>query len=263
MYSENATPTGGCGYAKNRAIQQSHGEYLCFQDADDIMYPDRITKELEVLRQHPDSIVGTRFESTLFCVLITRRTPQNSMRHYTEWLNNLQDEDLMKYQYREVIIIQPTWMLSRKQFDRVGGYRERGSDEAPFPEVGSVIVVECRIWISITAISTWEGSCTLFQRCWSFTGALRVNGVTRRMHPNNACSKVPRRTILRVKLQALERRVLDGLDHFCIWGGGRDGRNFLNDLSEENRKKVVVFGDVDTKKVGAERVIQRRLALTT
>lgn len=65
MYSENATPTGGCGYAKNKAIQQSHGEYLCFQDADDIMYPDRITKELEVLRQHPDSIVGTRFESTL------------------------------------------------------------------------------------------------------------------------------------------------------------------------------------------------------
>lgn len=57
--------------------------------------------------------------------------------------------------------------------------------------------------------------------------------------------------------------MLDGLDHFSIWGGGRDGRNFLNDLSEENRKKVVVFGDVDTKKVGAERDIQCRLALTT
>lgn len=65
VYSDNPSPTGGCGYAKNKAIQQSHGEYLCFQDADDIMYPDRITKELEVLKQHPDSIVGTRFESTL------------------------------------------------------------------------------------------------------------------------------------------------------------------------------------------------------
>ncbi|KAK8826094.1 hypothetical protein WA556_003823 [Blastocystis sp. ATCC 50177/Nand II] len=125
-------------------------------------------------------------------------------------------------------------MLSRKQFDRVGGYRERGSDEAPFPE-----------------------DLDFYHRHLDLGGQLHIVPevlVVYRMHPNNACSKVPRRTILRVKLQALERRVLDGLDHFSIWGGGRDGRNFLNDLSEENRKKVVVFGDVDTKKIGTHYV---------
>ena len=47
----------------------------------------------------------------------------------------------------------------------------------------------------------------------------------------------------------MERRVLNKLDHFSIWGAGRDGRNFVNALSEENRKKVVCFGDVDVKKV--------------
>ena len=73
-----------------------------------------------------------------------------------------------------------------------------------------------------------------------------------RMHENNTCKSTPRRSILRVKLGALERRVLNHLDHFSIWGAGRDGRNFVNDLSEENRKKVVAFGDVDVKKV-AER----------
>ena len=52
-----------------------------------------------------------------------------------------------------------------------------------------------------------------------------------------------------MKLKAMERRVLNKLDHFSVWGTGRDGRNFVNELSEENRKKVVCFGDVDVKKV--------------
>ena len=52
-----------------------------------------------------------------------------------------------------------------------------------------------------------------------------------------------------MKLKAMERRVLNKLDHFSVWGAGRDGRNFVNELSEENRKKVVCFGDVDVKKV--------------
>lgn len=69
--------------------------------------------------------------------------------------------------------------------------------------------------------------------------------MTCRMHEVNTCAKIPRRTILRVKLRALERRILDHLESFSIWGAGRDGRNFVNELSEANRKKVVVFGDVE------------------
>ena len=57
------------------------------------------------------------------------------MRHYTEWLNKLTDDDLMKYQYREVLLIQPTWMMSRATFDRIGGYLGKGTDKVPFPEV--------------------------------------------------------------------------------------------------------------------------------
>lgn len=74
--------------------------------------------------------------------------------------------------------------------------------------------------------------------------------MTCRMHEVNTCAKIPRRTILRVKLRALERRVLNHLESFSIWGAGRDGRNFLNDLSEANRKKVMMFGDVDVNKIG-------------
>lgn len=76
------------------------------------------------------------------------------------------------------------------------------------------------------------------------------------MHDHNTCAKIPRRKILRVKLRALERRVLNSLDHFSVWGAGRDGRNFVNDLSEKNRKKVVCFGDVDVKKVSISQRIK-------
>ena len=71
--------------------------------------------------------------------MMGRRKPDNSMKHYTAWLNSLHDEDLMMYQYREVVVIQPTWMMTRSNYDRVGGYVERGQDNTPFPEVMSFL----------------------------------------------------------------------------------------------------------------------------
>ena len=62
VYSENKGTIGGCGFAKNRCVEQSHGRFLCFQDADDVMYPDRIKKQVEVLLNHPTALVGTHFE---------------------------------------------------------------------------------------------------------------------------------------------------------------------------------------------------------
>lgn len=56
------------------------------------------------------------------------------MRHYTTWLNQLTNDDLNLYQYREVIVIQPTWMMSRETFDRVGGYTVKTDSQEAFPE---------------------------------------------------------------------------------------------------------------------------------
>jgi cellulose synthase/poly-beta-1,6-N-acetylglucosamine synthase-like glycosyltransferase len=36
----------GCGFAKNRSIEQSSGEYLCFLDSDDVMMPDRVALQV-------------------------------------------------------------------------------------------------------------------------------------------------------------------------------------------------------------------------
>lgn len=76
------------------------------------------------------------------------------MRHYTEWMNSLTDADLMTYAYREVLIIQPTWMMRRITYDAVGGYAERGTDAAPFPEVASDWLNHFRTSISIIGFWT-------------------------------------------------------------------------------------------------------------
>jgi glycosyltransferase involved in cell wall biosynthesis len=38
--------SGGCGFARNRAVEQSKGKYLCFLDSDDIMLPERCAAQL-------------------------------------------------------------------------------------------------------------------------------------------------------------------------------------------------------------------------
>ena len=42
----------GAGCAKNRAVHQSTGKWLCFLDADDVMYPDRIEKQFGWMQKH-------------------------------------------------------------------------------------------------------------------------------------------------------------------------------------------------------------------
>ena len=49
-------------FAKNRCIEQSYGEYLCFQDADDVMYPERIQEQYAKASEFQDAIVGSYFE---------------------------------------------------------------------------------------------------------------------------------------------------------------------------------------------------------
>nr|XP_024644616.1 UDP-GlcNAc:betaGal beta-1,3-N-acetylglucosaminyltransferase-like protein 1 isoform X2 [Macaca nemestrina] len=75
----------GVGYAKNQAVAQSSGSYLCFLDSDDVMMPQRVRLQHQAAVQHPSSIVGCR----------VRRDPPNSTERYTRWINQLTPEQLL------------------------------------------------------------------------------------------------------------------------------------------------------------------------
>lgn len=209
-------------------MKQCHGNYLCIYDVDDIMLNKRIIREYEECKRHPNAIVGCRFKYKLLLIftiyyIIYRRFPEGSTWHYSDWANHLNEKELYLQQYREVTIIQPTWFMKKEIFDGVGGYIEDVGEDINF-----------------------------FHSHLDLGGELYVIDemlLLYRYHNESVSKRISRRELLRIRLKALERRVLNKWSSFSIWGAGRDGKNFVNDLSVENQKKVKCFGDVDKKKI--------------
>jgi hypothetical protein len=109
VLSESAD-SHGAGAARNRAIEQSSGRYLCIQDADDVSEPSRIAQQLIGCQQHREAIVGSRFT----------RIPLDATPRYASWLNGLTQDQLMLHRFRELTIIQPTWFMRRAVWVSIG-----------------------------------------------------------------------------------------------------------------------------------------------
>ncbi|GAM21203.1 hypothetical protein SAMD00019534_043780 [Acytostelium subglobosum LB1] len=236
--------SGGCGYARNRSIEYSHGQYLCILDADDIMFRERIYLQLKECLDNADKhlIVGANFI----------RIPDGSSTRYTNWCNSMDNEQLHLHQYRECTIIQPTWFMKRTVYDRNGPFTE------PSPEVYS------RLY-SVVGPGTSEQVPTsqprrpipedllFFHRHLDQDGQLRKVHqplVIYRYHPDNLSKQIHRLVLFKIKLEHLERRVLSNWQQFSIWGAGRDGKKFFTMLSDANKDKVAAFCDVDVNKIG-------------
>ncbi|XP_023189153.1 UDP-GlcNAc:betaGal beta-1,3-N-acetylglucosaminyltransferase-like protein 1 isoform X2 [Xiphophorus maculatus] len=109
---------GGVGFAKNKAVTQSSGRYLCFQDADDIMLPQRVRLQYETSILHPNSLIGCRVQ----------RLPEGSTERYARWINSLAQDQLLTQAYTShgPTVVMPTWFCSRKLFMKVGLFDEGG-----------------------------------------------------------------------------------------------------------------------------------------
>uniref|UniRef100_A0A8C5Q9T1 UDP-GlcNAc:betaGal beta-1,3-N-acetylglucosaminyltransferase like 1 n=1 Tax=Leptobrachium leishanense TaxID=445787 RepID=A0A8C5Q9T1_9ANUR len=92
----------GVGFAKNQAILQSTGTYLCFLDS-----------------------VSTSL--TFGCQV--RRDPPGATERYTRWINSLTPEQLCTQVFTShgPTVIMPTWFMSREWFCHVGQFVEDGT----------------------------------------------------------------------------------------------------------------------------------------
>jgi glycosyltransferase involved in cell wall biosynthesis len=212
----------GPGGARNLCILQSHGEVLVFLDSDDVMMPNRVAVQVRFCLSLPEgegerTLIGGRFI----------RIPVNATLRYTDWCNGLTDEDLYTQQYRENTIILPTWCCRRAVFDRAGPFKE------------GVCVAEDLIF---------------FHRHLELGGRLArvpefILGYT--LAPGSVTSGTARETLVRIRVQAVEDRVIRNWDRFTIWGAGRDGKHFYSMLSPEAKQKVAAMADVDVKKINS------------
>ncbi|XP_033126944.1 UDP-GlcNAc:betaGal beta-1,3-N-acetylglucosaminyltransferase-like protein 1, partial [Anneissia japonica] len=83
-------------------------------------------------------------------------------------------------------------------------------------------------------------------------GVYRVdeNLLTYRYHPDCTTHSVHRDTIWDIRLEAIQKRVINQWKQFTIWNAGKEGRKFYRSLTQENKAKVKEFCDVDAKKIG-------------
>lgn len=211
----------GCGAAKNSAVKQSRGKFLCFLDADDVMARERVARQVQVVKEagREDVIVGCN----------VWREPEGSTARYTAWANSLTDSDLMLQRFRECTILMPTWFTCRSVFDSVGGFDESGK-------------------------GTPEDLIFFYKHLGQGGTLAKVPGpeplLMYRYHENMTSFGVPSSTIWAHRLKAIQADVLDRLDEFSIWSVGRDGKKFYRSLTSENRAKVQCFLDIDESKIG-------------
>ncbi|XP_061175453.1 UDP-GlcNAc:betaGal beta-1,3-N-acetylglucosaminyltransferase-like protein 1 [Saccostrea echinata] len=208
----------GVGYAKNRAVEQSNGVYLCFQDIDDVMSPDRVSKQYQATKSEPKNIVGSKFH----------REPAGSTERFTHWANNLTNIQLYSQIYTShgPTLIMPTWFCHRAVFDKVGGFNEDGKG-----------VPEDLIFF--------------LQHLELGGGLLRVDAdlLMYRYHPEATTFSIHEDSIWRIRMEYVQKQVIEKWETFTIWNAGKQGRKFYRSLTTANQRKVATFCDVDPKKI--------------
>ncbi|KAI4470074.1 glycosyltransferase [Holotrichia oblita] len=220
VFQNSSGKPSGVGYAKNRAVEISTGEYLCFQDVDDVMLPNRILQQYNITKDIGDNhIVGSKF----------KRIPENSTVRYTSWANNLTNEQLniQIYTANGPTVIMPTWFLKRAIFDSVGGFSEAGKGT---PE-----------------------DLIFFYKHLDLGGKIyRVNEtlLIYNYHMHATTHTIHEDTIWALRMVQLETDKINNWKTFTIWNAGKQGRKFYKSLSSENQSKVIAMCDVDQSKIG-------------
>lgn len=208
----------GVGYAKNQAVEQSSGVYLCFQDIDDVMSPDRVSKQYQAARSEQNSIIGSKFH----------REPEGSTERFTKWANTLSQDQLYSQIYTShgPTLIMPTWFCHRSVYNKAGGFSEGGKG---VPE-----------------------DLIFFLRHLELGGGLcRVDAdlLMYRYHPGATTFSIHEETIWEIRMEYIQKQVLDKWESFTIWNAGKQGKKFYRNLSTTNQRKVAAFCDVDPKKI--------------
>ena len=254
----------GAGFARNRAVelqsQDSDHHYLCLLDSDDTMHPYRVAEQTVCILDLPldergRTLLGCRFD----------RDPPDSTWHYSHWANNLTDEQVLLERFREVTILQPTWFLCRNLFESLGGYVEAPPLGSSAEDVATFIKKERTENNRLVHMHETVETLRLAEDLRFFHDHLNRGGtvklhrtaeslVTYRHTGNSQCFRTSRKLLLQLRVLAMERTILrtkwqSDEGRFIIWGAGRDGKDFFKALSDDLRRQVYCFVDVDKKKL--------------
>ena len=102
----------GLAHALNTALGVANGEWIARQDADDVSHPDRLQKQIDYLKAHPEiAFTGGAVN------LVDGRGNVWGIRKYPQ---NVSKETVLKYNP----FVHPTLLLRREAMETVNGYRD-------------------------------------------------------------------------------------------------------------------------------------------
>lgn len=116
----------GIVQALNSGLARATGRFIARMDGDDIMEPDRLSRQLAFMRAHPDiHICGCRVRCFNPDGALT-----DGVRRFENWSNRLTTHsDMVADLYLDCPLVHPSWFVRRELYQQLDGYRATGGAE--------------------------------------------------------------------------------------------------------------------------------------
>jgi glycosyltransferase involved in cell wall biosynthesis len=110
----------GVSAARNMALSNAQGHYIQWLDADDILAPDKIERQMDILKKYGDGVLASgRFGSFYYRI-------EKAVFRETEFWRDLSPLDWILTRFTEYVWMQAgAWLISRELCERAGPWDER------------------------------------------------------------------------------------------------------------------------------------------
>ena len=223
------TEAEGLVAALNAGLKHCLAPLVARMDADDAMLPERLEKQVGLLRDRPEIGVvscGVR--------CFPRRKIAGGFRHYEDWLNGLiePDEHLTR-RFVESPVAHPTVVFRQRLVRRAGGYRNAPENE-PWPE-------DYDLWLRMFDQGVRFAKVPDVLHLWRD----REDRLTR------TDPRYGKDRFMACKAHFLAEGPLAETPRIIVWGAGQTGKRLVKALMRKARRPVA-FVDIDEKKFGRE-----------